>query len=558
MQSENGRLKDRLHDLEAEYTTFQRNSKREIEELKIQEQNLQRQVDEVRSELIECESSLRQYQSKLNEKENELLQTQEPGGNIKGKREDSETLALLQREFAEQSRHINRIEVQNRKLEIENQQLQSYSKSVSILEEEKRSLEIRLQALDELREYVSNLELQKAILEEERASWSAYLQDGSTDLQFTSPVHLARAYVQERFEKMALLEKFGREDPISKHKDNAIEALESNKVSLEREIGELRQSIQKNSKDRQRLERQKELALKEASFLREQLKTYSAEETVMMTGNYDDQKSQRIEELEGLLGDHKREIEALTKQLGDREMVVAASPPTKRPRNEQGEPLASEHLSKRIKVLQDELDEVQHAHQLALIEVKALQKQLAAAETTSRLRVLQLKDNPVARHEITKAETLNTLRQENQTLLAQLEGQPGGAKLVPISTLERSRLDLREMEAIVAEKEKRMLRLKEFRQAVYSILGYEVDFQPNGRVKVTSMFHRPDLYGGVDTGIIFDGEQGTMKLCGGPNSQFAREIRNQLKFYVEERKEIPCFLAALTMEGYEKTTRAQR
>lgn len=52
----------------------------------------------------------------------------------------------------------------------------------------------------------------------------------------------------------------------------------------------------------------------------------------------------------------------------------------------------------------------------------------------------------------------------------------------------------------------------EFRQAVYSILGYEVDFQPNGRVKVTSMFHSSDFYGGVDTGIIFDGEQGTIPI----------------------------------------------
>lgn len=48
----------------------------------------------------------------------------------------------------------------------------------------------------------------------------------------------------------------------------------------------------------------------------------------------------------------------------------------------------------------------------------------------------------------------------------------------------------------------------EFRQAVYSLLGYEVDFQPNGKVKVTSMFHRGDYYGGIDTGIIFDGENG--------------------------------------------------
>ena len=49
-----------------------------------------------------------------------------------------------------------------------------------------------------------------------------------------------------------------------------------------------------------------------------------------------------------------------------------------------------------------------------------------------------------------------------------------------------------------------------------------------------------------------------MKLAGGLNTQFAREIKNSMKFYVEERKEIPCFLAALTMEGYEKTTRAQQ
>jgi mitotic spindle assembly checkpoint protein MAD1 len=47
-----------------------------------------------------------------------------------------------------------------------------------------------------------------------------------------------------------------------------------------------------------------------------------------------------------------------------------------------------------------------------------------------------------------------------------------------------------------------------------------------------------------------------MKVSGGPNSLFALEIKNLITFWVEGRKEIPCFLAAMTLEFYEKTTRA--
>lgn len=103
------------------------------------------------------------------------------------------------------------------------------------------------------------------------------------------------------------------------------------------------------------------------------------------------------------------------------------------------------------------------------MEVKALQKRLAAAETTSQMRILQLKDNPAARHESVKREILDNLKRENAELLTQLEGRPGGAKLVPMSTLENSRMDVKEMEKVVAEKEKRMMRLKEVFCSVHLI-----------------------------------------------------------------------------------------
>lgn len=39
---------------------------------------------------------------------------------------------------------------------------------------------------------------------------------------------------------------------------------------------------------------------------------------------------------------------------------------------------------------------------------------------------------------------------------------------------------------------------------------------------------------------------------------FALKIRDQIKFWVTERGEIPCLLAQLTLEFYEETTRAAR
>ena len=61
-----------------------------------------------------------------------------------------------------------------------------------------------------------------------------------------------------------------------------------------------------------------------------------------------------------------------------------------------------------------------------------------------------------------------------------------------------------------------------------------------------------------ENSIVFDGENGTMKVSGGPRSVFAGEIRGLIEFWVEGRKEIPCFLAACTLEFYERSTRAAK
>lgn len=86
------------------------------------------------------------------------------------------------------------------------------------------------------------------------------------------------------------------------------------------------------------------------------------------------------------------------------------------------------------------------------------------------------------------------------------------------------------MEKVVAEKDKRMQRLKEiwsaksmeFREAVFSLLGWKLDFLQNGRVRVTHMF----AGNSDDQSIEFDGEKGepthaynkqasTVRMCDG-------------------------------------------
>jgi len=94
-------------------------------------------------------------------------------------------------------------------------------------------------------------------------------------------------------------------------------------------------------------------------------------------------------------------------------------------------------------------------------EVTSLKSQIASLEKVvklSRTRVLELKDNPAARHEAVQKKHLDQLTAENAGLLQRLQGKGIG---VPRETVERMKGELERMEAVVAQKEKRMMRLKE-------------------------------------------------------------------------------------------------
>ncbi|KAI9778751.1 MAG: coiled-coil domain-containing protein mad1 [Peltula sp. TS41687] len=565
-------LEEEVEEARTDLEAYERQSTHQVKELQRRTETLEESNRELRQEVVKKVNALQDAQQRLSQRETVVGELESEVLRLKAQTGDADTLGIIKRELSEQVAHIKKLESTNREQLIELKQYRRLHKSIEIVEEEKRGLENKLRIMDDLRRELSEAKLQKQILEDERKSWSLYLQNelsSTGQVEYESPEAFAKALAEERLENAALMEKLGGLKPELSEKDNLIRSLEAENAKLRSEIEKLRASGGSgHGGSLARLERQKKLAIKEVEFLRAQLKTFDTEETTFRPEQFNEEKTSRIQELESLVDQYRSELQKVNEELKRQEESapqVAERASTKRPREEeQDERLGL--LSRKNRKLQDEASKYHQTISLLEKELEIAKSQIQSLQSTSRTRILELRSNPTSNEAAIKQSTLTSLRAENAALLAQLEGQYE-AKVVPISVLDNARQTIEELKGLIAEKEKRMTRLREiwtakaleFREAVASILGWRLDIMPNGRVRVASMFY-PGVGGdeGEDNSITFDGEQKTMKISGGPNGSFTREIKDLVRFWVDERKEIPCFLAAMTLEFYEKTTRAAR
>ena len=595
LQEQNQSLQEDVDDGQSRLSDQERHQKYQVNELETIRAALQKTVDELQNDLQGTKDKLQLTQDRVSQQELSINDLETENIRLRGEGGDSETLGVLKRELSDQVSHIKKLEAANKDQLAELRHLRKIKKNVEVVEEQKKSLENQLHLMKNVEAEIGNIQIQKQILENERRSWSSLLEVEGQEPEFDSPEAVVRTLVQERIEKASLVNKIGNYEPQITEKNQIISSLESDKAKVLKEMEKVRANGAgvADSRLKSRLERQRTLAVKEVEYLRAQLKTFDEEETTMnMEENrFDAQKSEQITQLEGLIDEYRAELNKLHEELSKQEkpqQSESAPRGTKRPlspadSDAEGERLAV--LARKNRTLQDTLSKTEQSAALLTRELDATKSQLSTLQSQSRTRILELRSNPTAEAENLKLSTLAALKAENHDLLAQLRGQHMDVKVIPVSALESMNLEIKDMKRTVAEKEKRMTRLKEiwtaksseFREAVASILGYKMDFMPNGRVRVTSMFHLSSEYrhgegssrdhdsggpgsmgDGEENSIVFDGENGTMKISGGPNSLFALEIRPLIKFWVEERKDIPCFLAAMTLDFYDKTTRAAR
>ncbi|KAM3414208.1 hypothetical protein BST61_g10866 [Cercospora zeina] len=580
LQDDNRALRDDLEEAKADLEGAGRQSQYAYSELEQKYNALSASVEDIQQDLSSKVSALQTAQQKLAEKETEVGELENEVLRLKAQTGDSDTLAVIKKELTEQVTYIKKLEQINREQLAELKQYRKISKSIEVVEEEKRALEAKVRMMEDMRRELAEAQLQKRIFEDEKSSWTSYLEAEAAegeDLRYDTPEQMAKAFLQERLERLELLNKLGSIQPELNVRDENIQALQNEKARLQSELEEARNAAASGAatrggdgKAKARLERQKNLLVKEVEHLRAQMKAFEAEEADFTPEQVDEARSKRIQELQESLDQYRSEVETLRTELSKGEKPPAA-PQTPKKRSREEDEASDERLGelqRKIRTLQAELEKLQKRNNLLEAELKASNSQVKSLKASSKTRVLEFRNNPTAEIEAIKMSTLNTLREENAALLAQLEGQPNGTKLVPVSSLENIRLQLEETKTQMKKMEKKDMRLRqiysakalEFREAVCSILGWKLDFMPNGRVKCTSILYPTQFYDGeeVENSIVFDGENGTMKVSGGPQSVFAGEIKEMIEFWVEGRKEIPCFLAALTLEFYDKTTRAMK
>jgi chromosome segregation ATPase len=563
-------LQEEHDEMQEELASSQRQSDHKYNTLQTEHKALKENVEEIQTDLQSKVDALQTTQKKLGQKEEEIGQLEAEVLRLKAITGDAETLAVIKRELSDQVSHIKKLEALTREQNTELKQYRKQHKAIEVVEEEKRSLQTKLRMMDDVQRQLNEANLRKQTLEEERDSWTSYLEaEAAThgELQFESPEDLARTFIQERIERTELVSRLGEIKPELTVKEANIQALEDEKAKLQAEIRQLKTSgagstpNSNETKARARLERQKALATKEVDFLRAQVKAFDDEERDMQPESFDAAKSEHIKELEDAVDQYRKEVEALQKEFNALEKPPAPITAGQKRALETSDTDNDERLGelrRKNRQLQDDLTALSKKQKLIEAEYKAQHSQLKKLKESSRTRVLELKSNPTADAEALKLSTVRTLRAANTQLLARLDNATSPPDSVPLSSLDAVRDELEELRTQLTSSTKKIARLKqiwsakslEFREAVASILGWKLDFMPNGRVKVTSMFKPADDDG--ENSIVFDGENGTMKVSGGEQSVFAGEIRDQIVYWVEGRKEIPCFLSALTLEFWER------
>jgi mitotic spindle assembly checkpoint protein MAD1 len=561
-------VEEEIEDVKSEREETLRVIERKSSELESRNDTLQRTVEELQQDSDRREALLQQAQQQLADKDTAYGALEAEVIRLKAQTGDAETLAIIKRDLGEQVSHIKKLEALSRKQAAELEHYKQLHKSIEIVEEEKRSLQRKVDSIEGLQNELGEAQIQRRRLEDERLAWTAYLESqagADGEAEFDSPEALARAFIEERLRTATLIERTGSLETEILEKDGVIQELESQKSNLAEQIEKLKttgsSSASGDSKARLRLERQRALAIKEVEYLRAQLKTFDTEDTTFQPDNVDEAKIKRIQELEDMVDQYRQEVQTLHADLATRESSTPApeTAGTKRPRDPSED---NEHigvLSRKNRKLQDELTTLQTSTKVLQKELEVAQERLTAATKQSSTRILSLRSNPTSDHEAIKQSTLDALRKENADLLAHIQsGKRSTITTIPISSLEAAQRDVRNAQIELAEAKKgkdrlmKVWRLKtqEFRELVISLLGWDVVFMPNGKTKVTSDFY--PRKGEEENSIEFDGEKGTMKVSGGPQSKFAGRISEQIKYWVHEKGSVPCFLAALTMEFYDE------
>ncbi|KAH9165300.1 mitotic checkpoint protein-domain-containing protein [Lactarius sanguifluus] len=420
--------------------------------------------------------------------------------------------SVLRAELTRQAEHTRQLEVAHTRAMVELGSLRERHTAIEVLREQNRALEWRAAGADELRETVVRLEAEVQAARAEREAWAAHTAAPETPA--ATPISITQSLSALRLEHAHLLQEHGREAELADVRAREVDA----RATADALLQETRAAEDRAT----RAERAAALAEREIGFLQALNASYASEEAAQGTGHVDQAKEQHVRELEALVDEYKEE-----EAEKDREKIEELEQTLFDLRGEIG---AGRHVPPGVRNWTD-------LRQAALDRLKS--------ENAALLQRLSALDQHVPTDPNPDAN--------------------GEEQLVPRASWAAVCEEKAQLEAELKQRDKRMLRLRqvfagktaEFREALSAILGVKLAFYDNGQVRVTSQYDLGAAFvfqpapkdgsgGGARMQLVAQGE-------GGP-----QELPQLMRNWVEIEQSIPCFLASVTLECYDKWKREEQ
>ncbi|KAJ3176052.1 coiled-coil domain-containing protein mad1 [Geranomyces variabilis] len=567
LKRQNGQLREQLAQEREQADSELRHGDLEKEQMEADLERLYQQVAENQNEFKKHSAQAKANREQQGVLERQLREAQATIMNLQANDALTE-LITLKRGLIEQTTHLRTMEKKMRDLEVQNSNLLSTQQNTELLKDENEHLAAQVARLAESRDAADKLAVEIEQLKAEKQEWARFLSENDDVVGVDSPHALAQALANARLELAALKEASGEDRASAKWRAAELERLREQLKEREARIADAERRRELEARACKRLEHSRQLAQKEIEFLREQLRSYDIEDASNAADStavaHDALKADRIRVLEGAVDEYRAALRALEDQLAyiekNKNGGIQAAPAHQ-------EPPQDPQLPALLAAARAECESL-HSR------VHELERALGRGEhNPATHRVLQLAKNPETMELAVRQATLDALQAENAQLRAQCANAPtpatsgGGDRAVPVESLRVVELECSKLKQEIQDTKKRNDRLQqvyqtqvqEYREAVYSLLGYKLVIESDGRVRLTSCFADDPRYryqpgGGTGTSVpavVFDSAGGTVTLAGGSGGQVEAAVRNALRQYLDARGCAAAFLAKVTLVLFE-------
>jgi chromosome segregation ATPase len=226
--------------------------------------NLQSYIKEKESRTQEALASLKMKNDLIDQLRSQLSSLESQDSVPKSGLLTREEGDAMQSQMRENLAHIKKLDAHISALKKENAHYKSLDLNLSKKDEQVSSLKAQLLTLAQLRTELAETQVENASLKQERAKWASFSGDAD-------PVSMARNLATERFRVAELQELLGVEKAEKAGRESYIKRLEDNAHATENTLSTIKSQSEKLAAQFRVLERQRRLAERESTFLREQL-----------------------------------------------------------------------------------------------------------------------------------------------------------------------------------------------------------------------------------------------------------------------------------------------